>query len=201
MSEAPEAVIEEEPKNNNEEVPEPVVEAKTEEAKQEPQQEPPKEEQNEAPKEDEQFKNKTDRMKNKKVKCEGCQAEMTLKTLRYSHKCNGKTEDKPVKPKPKTRAVAVKPIENQVIKTIPPTRIKEPKQENEVVQYSEPIEVKTKARPVKMEEQPRQLTARELLEASYNEIRRAKREAHIEKINSFKSKMFSLIYSIINIYY
>ena len=37
---------------------------------------------------------------------------------------------------------------------------------------------------------PRQLTARELLEASYNEIRRAKREAHIEKINSFKSKMF-----------
>ena len=187
MSEAPETVIEEEPKNDNEEVPEPVVETKTEEAEQEPQQEPPKEEQNEAPKEEEQFKNKTDRMKNKKVKCEGCQAEMTLKTLRYSHKCNGKTEDKPVKPKPKTRAVAVKPIENQVIKTIPPTRVKEP-----VVQYSEPIEVKTKAKPVKMEEPPppRQLTARELLEASYNEIRKAKREAHIEKINSFKSKMF-----------
>ena len=119
MSEAPETVIEEEPKNDNEEVPEPVVETKTEEAEQEPQQEPPKEEQNEAPKEEEQFKNKTDRMKNKKVKCEGCQAEMTLKTLRYSHKCNGKTEDKPVKPKPKTRAVAVKPIENQVIKNNP----------------------------------------------------------------------------------
>ena len=60
---------------------------------------------------------------------------------------------------------------------------------NEVVSYSEPIEVKTKPKPVKMEE-PRQLTARELLEASYNEIRKAKREAHIEKINSFKSKMF-----------
>ena len=61
------------------------------------------------------------------------------------------------------------------------------------IQYSEPIEVKTKAKPVKMEEAPpppRQLTARELLEASYNEIRKAKREAHIEKINSFKSKMF-----------
>ena len=189
MSEAPEAVIEEEPKNDNEEVPEPVVETKTEEAKQEP----AKEEQKEEAKEDEQFKNKTDRMKNKKVKCEGCQAEMTLKTLRYSHKCNGKTEDKPIKPKSKTRAVAVKPIENQVVKTIPPTKIKEVKQENEVVSYSEPIEVKTKSKPVVMKEPeppPRQLTARELLEASYNEIRKAKREAHIEKINSFKSKMF-----------
>ena len=61
---------------------------------------------------------------------------------------------------------------------------------NEVISYSEPIEVKTKAKPVRMEEQPKQLTARELLEASYNEIRKAKREAHIEKINSFKSKMF-----------
>ena len=60
---------------------------------------------------------------------------------------------------------------------------------NEVASYSEPIEVRTKPKPVKMEE-PRQLTARELLEASYNEIRKAKREAHIEKFNSFKSKMF-----------
>ena len=176
MSEALETVIEEDPKNDNEEAPEKVEEVKPEEFKKE------------APKEDEQFKNKTDRMKNKKVKCEGCQAEMTLKTLRYSHKCNGKTEDRPIKPKPKTRAVAVKPIENQVIKSIPPTKVKEP-----TVQYSEPIEVKTKAKPVKMEEAPppRQLTAREILEASYNEIRKAKREAHIEKIkNSFKSKMF-----------
>ena len=57
------------------------------------------------------------------------------------------------------------------------------------VQYSEPIEVKTKAKP-SVPSVPRQLTARELLEASYNEIRKAKREAHIEKINSFKSKMF-----------
>ena len=147
MSEALETVIEEDPKNDNEEAPEKVEEVKPEEIKKE------------APKEDEQFKNKTDRMKNKKVKCEGCQAEMTLKTLRYSHKCNGKTEDKPIKPKPKTRAVAVKPIENQVIKSIPPTKVKEP-----TVQYSEPIEVKTKAKPVKMEEAPppRQLTAREI---------------------------------------
>ena len=220
MSEALETVIEEDPKNDNEEAPEKVEEVKPEEIKKEE----PKEEQKEAPKEDEQFKNKTDRMKNKKVKCEVCQAEMTLKTLRYSHKCNGKTEDKPIKPKPKTRAVAVKPIENQVIKSIPPTKVKEP-----TVQYSEPIEVKTKSKPVdgsfepssagnfvkfppvddvltsssagnarasppvvmkEPEPPPRQLTAREILEASYNEIRKAKREAQIEKINSFRSKMF-----------
>ena len=63
---------------------------------------------------------------------------------------------------------------------------------NEVIQYSQPIEAKTKAKPVRMEETPppRQLTARELLEASYAEIRKAKREEHIQKINSFKSKMF-----------
>ena len=81
--------------------------------------------------------------------------------------------------------------------------------QNEVVNYSEPTEVKTKAKPsvpsvpsrevanareplasVSRGSAERQLTARELLEASYNEIRRAKREERIQKINSFKTKMF-----------
>jgi len=140
-------------------------------------------------------------MKNKRVKCEGCQAEMTLKTLRYSHKCNGKTEDKPIKPKPKTRAVVVKPIENQVIKTIQPTRFKETNKKdnkenikpNEVIQYSEPIETKTKARPpvaMKPPEIVRQPTAMELLQQSYNEMKRLRQQEKQEKINGFKSKMF-----------
>ena len=180
MSEALEPVIEEDTTNDNEEAPKKVEEPRPEESKAQAPEETPKEAE---PKEDEQFKNKTDRLKNKKVKCEGCQAEMTLKTLRYCHKCNGKTEDKPIKPKPKARTVAVKPIENQIIKTIPPTRTKEP------TPPGEPKEQKQQAKPVRMEEQPRQLTARELLEASYAEIRRAKREAQIEKINGFKSKM------------
>ena len=194
MSEALEPVIEEDTTNDNEEAPEKVEEPKPEETPKETTQEKTKEE---PPKEDEQFKNKADRMKNKKVKCEGCQAEMTLKTLRYSHKCNGTTEDKPIKPKPKARTVAVKPIENQIIKTIPPTGMKEAVSysEHEVSCSSatlhEPVEVKTKAKAVKMSEPepPRQLTARESLEASYAEIRRAEREAHIEKTNGFKSKM------------
>ena len=118
---------------------------------------------------------------------------MTLKTLRYSHKCNGKTEDKPIKPKPKARSVAVKPIENQVIKTIKPTRMKEKQEE---IHYSEPIEVKTKASvpsvPVRMQNTPppRQLSATELLQQHYNEIKKAKQQEKIEKINRFKSSMF-----------
>ena len=47
-----------------------------------------------------EFKNKTDRLKNKKVNCKDCGANLTLKTLRYSHKCS-KIEDKEVKPKHK----------------------------------------------------------------------------------------------------
>ena len=42
-------------------------------------------------------------MKNKKVNCKDCGANLTLKTLRYSHKCS-KLEEKPIKPKPKTKA-------------------------------------------------------------------------------------------------
>ena len=188
MTEVPETVIEEDSKNNFEEVPETVEEPKAEETKAETKAETPEHTpQEEAPKEDEQFKNKTDRMKNKKVKCVGCQAEMTLKTLRYSHKCNGKTEDKPIKPKPKTRAVAIKLIESQVIKTIPPTKVKEL-----VTQYSEPIDVKTKQRPVRMEEEPppKQLTATELLQQSYNEMKRLRQQEKQEKINKFRASMF-----------
>ena len=69
--------------------------------------------------EEPQFKNKTERLRNKKGKCNRCNAEMTLKTMRYSHNCNGKAEDKAVKPKPrqaKPKAVAIQPpINNEVI--------------------------------------------------------------------------------------
>ena len=197
MSEVPETVIEADTKNDNEEATKHIEEPKSEEVKAETPEETPKEEapKEEETKEDEPFKNKTDRMKHKKVKCEGCQAEMTLKTLRYSHKCNGKTEEKPIKPKPKARSVAVKPIENQVIKTIKPTRMKEKQEE---IQYSEPIEVKTKASvpnvpsvPVRMErEAPKQLTATELLQQHYNDLRKAKQQEKAEKIARFKSSMF-----------
>ena len=62
---------------------------------------------------------------------------------------------------------------------------------NEVVTYSEPIEVKTKQRPVKMEQMPaRQPTATELLQQSYNEMKRLRQQEKQEKINKFRASMF-----------
>ena len=46
------------------------------------------------------MKNKTDRMKHKKVNCKDYGANLTLKMLRYSRKCS-KLEDKEIKPKPR----------------------------------------------------------------------------------------------------
>ena len=125
------------------------------------------------------------------VECQACNKKMLPKSLKntHPHYCKGQpTETLPVT---KQKASYGSKVEQKLRKEIEEEmKAKYVKQEqpkaNEVIQYSEPIEVKTKAKP----SVPKQLTARELLEASYNEIRKAKREAHIEKINSFKSKMF-----------
>ena len=129
------------------------------------------------------------------VSCEACSKKMTPKSLRHTHPhyCKGQpTETLPVN---KQKASYGSKVEQQLRKEIEEEMKAKYETKNEVIQYSEPIEVKTKAKPSvpnvpSVPSVPRQLTARELLEASYNEIRKAKREAHIEKINSFKSKMF-----------
>ena len=136
------------------------------------------------------------------VSCEACSKKMTPKSLKHTHPhyCKGQpTETLPVN---KQKASYGSKIEQKLRKEIEEEMKAKYETKNEVVakprealtsvQYSEPIEVKTKAKPSvpSVPSVPRQLTARELLEASYNEIRKAKREAHIEKINSFKSKMF-----------
>ena len=139
------------------------------------------------------------------VECQACNKKMLPKSLKNTHPyyCKGQpTETLPVN---KQKASYGSKIEQKLRKEIEEEMKKKyetkPKETEQIIQYSEPIEVKTKAKPMRMEEAPhkvsrniseppRQLTARELLEASYNEIRKAKREAHIEKINSFKSKMF-----------
>ena len=136
------------------------------------------------------------------VSCEACSKKMAPKSLKHTHPyyCKGQpTETLPVN---KQKASYGSKIEQKLRKEIEEEMKAKYETKNEVVakprealtsvQYSEPIEVKTKAKPSvpSVPSVPRQLTARELLEASYNEIRKAKREAHIEKINSFKSKMF-----------
>ena len=75
---------------------------------------------NEITQEEEEVKpKKKEKALDKKVQCKKCDKEMTLKTYRYTHekKCNGKLEDKPVKPqaKPKPKAmptpkIATKPV-------------------------------------------------------------------------------------------
>ena len=132
------------------------------------------------------------------VECQACNKKMLPKSLKntHPHYCKGQpTETLPVN---KQKASYGSKIEQKLRKEIEEEMKAKYETKNEVVakprealtsvQYSEPIEVKTKAKP-SVPSVPRQLTARELLEASYNEIRKAKREAHIEKINSFKSKM------------
>ena len=146
------------------------------------------------------------------VECNDCGKKMLPKSLRntHPHYCKGApTETLPVN---KQKASCGSKVEEKLRKEIEAEmKAKYENKENdknaqnvkkEVVNYSEPIEVRTlrqkprelivtKAKPVRMEETPppRQLTARELLEASYAEIRKAKREEHMQK-NSFKSKMF-----------
>ena len=136
------------------------------------------------------------------VECNDCGKKMLPKSLRntHPHYCKGApTETLPVN---KQKASYGSKVEEKLRKEIEAEmKAKYENKENdknaqnvknEVVHYSEPIEVKTKAKPVRMEETPhkvsrhiseppRQLTARELLEASYAEIRRAKREEHMQK--------------------
>ena len=146
------------------------------------------------------------------VECQACNKKMLPKSLRntHPHYCKGQpTETLPVN---RQKASYGSKVEQKLRKEIEEEmKAKYENQENdknaqnvkhEVVQYSQPIEVKTKAKPSGREAReatesrpvvpsvPKQLTARELLEASYNEIRKAKREEHIQKIDSFKSEMF-----------
>ena len=131
------------------------------------------------------------------VECNDCGKKMLPKSLRntHPHYCKGQpTETLPVNRQKASYGTKVelklrKEIEEEMKAKY--SKQEQPKQ-NEVVQYSDAIEVKTKAKPVEPVAPvvPKQLTARELLEASYKEIRRAKREEHMQKIHSFKSKMF-----------
>ena len=130
------------------------------------------------------------------VECSACNKKMLPKSLKntHPHYCKGQpTETLPVNKQKASYGSKVeqklrKEIEDEMRKKYASNETK-----NEVVTYSEPIEVKTKQRPVRME-QPReptkQPTATELLQQSYNEMRRLRQQEKQEKINKFKSSMF-----------
>ena len=137
------------------------------------------------------------------VECQACNKKMLPKSLRNTHPyyCKGQpTETLPVN---RQKASYGSKVEEKLRKEIEAEmKAKYANKENDknaqnvqnnhndVIQYSEPIEVKTKAKPVKMEEVPRQLTASELLQQSYNEMKRLKQQERQEKINRLKLSMF-----------
>ena len=116
-------------------------------------------------------------MKHKKVNCKDCGANVTLKTLRYSHKCS-RTEDKQVKPKPraKPKIVAIQStMKNEVITNEEPAYIQQVKQ-----QFGEP-------------EPPPPIvkTPQEIINDNFMLIRQQYINQRREKANNFVQSMFS----------
>ena len=118
------------------------------------------------------------------VACPDCDKKMLPKSLRHSHPRNCKGQPTETRPINKQQNSYGSKLKEQMSKEI---------EEELKTKYEKQTEAKEqpKERVIMKEPETRRTpTARELLEASYAEIRRAKREAHIEKINGFKSKMF-----------
>ena len=154
------------------------------------------------------------------VECEACNKKMLPKSLRNTHPYYCKGQPRETLPVNKQKASYGSKVEQTLRKEIEDEMKKKYETKNEVVNYSEhevacssatlhePIEVanaheaqpsvKTKEKPsvpsvpVRMNDTPplKQLSATELLQQHYNEIKKAKQQAHIEKINRFKSSMF-----------
>ena len=130
------------------------------------------------------------------VECSACNKKMLPKSLKntHPHYCKGQpTETLPVN---KQKASYGSKFEQRLRKEIEDEMRKKyasNETKNEVVTYSEPIEVKTKQRPVRMEqprEPTRQPTATELLQQSYNEMKRLRQQEKQEKINKLRASMF-----------
>ena len=136
------------------------------------------------------------------VECSACNKKMLPKSLKntHPHYCKGQpTETLPVN---KQKASYGSKVEQKLRKEIEDEMRKKYETKNDVVTYSEPIEVanarevqpsvKTKQRPVRMEEAPppKQPTATELLQQSYYEMKRLRQQEKQEKINKFRVSMF-----------
>ena len=131
------------------------------------------------------------------VECGACNKKMLPKSLRNTHPyyCKGQpTETLPVNRQKASYGTKVeqklrKEIEDEMrqkyeIKT---------KEVEPTIKQSDLNEVKTKPKPVKIiesETPPKQITASELLQQSYNELKRLRQQEKQEKINKFKLSMF-----------
>ena len=120
---------------------------------------------------------KPEKTMDKIITCPKCNKSMKLKSYRYKHEklCAGTLEQKPVKPfsKPRAKPKAQTKIES-VVEAPPP--VKATQEVSNQVFKSTPV-------------QP-QLSPYEVARQSYIQMKEEVRKKKIEKINSFKSKMF-----------
>ena len=126
------------------------------------------------------------------VECSACNKKMLPKSLKntHPHYCKGQpTETLPVN---KQKASYGSKVEQKLRKEIEDEMRKKYEIKNEVVTFSEPIEVKTKSRASvpSVPSLSRQPTAAELLQQSYNEMKRLRQQEKQEKINKFRASMF-----------
>ena len=122
------------------------------------------------------------------VECGACNKKMTPKSLRSTHPyyCKGQpTETLPVN---RQKASYGTKVEQKLRKEIE----EEMKKKHEIVNHSEPVEAKTKPNPSApiVPSVPKQLTATELLQQSYNEMKRLRQQEKQEKVNKFRASMF-----------
>ena len=125
------------------------------------------------------------------VECSACNKKMLPKSLRNTHPyyCKGQpTETLPVN---RQKASYGTKVEEKLRKEIE-EEIKKKFETKEVINNSEPIETKTKQKPVTMKSsaESKQLTATELIQQSYNEMKRLRQQEKQEKINRFRASMF-----------
>ena len=136
------------------------------------------------------------------AECQACQKKMLPKSLRNTHPyyCKGQpTKTLPVNRQKSSYGSKVEQELRKEIEAEMEAKYNKQKEKEQVakprealpsvIQYSEPIEMKTKQRPVRMEE-PRQPTATELLQQSYNEMKRLRQQEKQEKFNKFRVTMF-----------
>ena len=128
---------------------------------------------------------------------------MLPKSLRNTHPCYCKGQPTETLPVNKQKASYGAKVEEKLRKEIE-EEIKKKYANKEVINNSEhePIETTTKQKPVKIIEsetphevsrsirEPKQLTATELIQQSYNEMKRLRQQEKQEKINRFRASMF-----------
>ena len=123
------------------------------------------------------------------VECSACNKKMLPKSLKntHPHYCKGQpTETLPVN---KQKASYGSKVEQKLRKEIEEEMKKKYEVKNVPIVPSVEKQVEQE-KPVRMKEVVRQPTATELLQQSYNEMKRLRQQEKQEKINRFRASMF-----------